>query len=436
MFEPTPTVKNRYQSIDLLRGIAILGILLMNINTFAFPEFNPILITDFTGLNYWSYAFVSVFFEGTMRGLFSMLFGASCLLILSKKENEIGAVDIYYRRLLWLFGFGLFNGYVLLWDGEILYDYAICGLFLFPFRNASAKWLIIIGLSITLIAFGKGAYKYIFVNKPIYIAYKSAMADSTQNHKKLTVNQKNDIEKFKGRLLFVKKDTAAINKNLNEIRGNYKSIYNKKYDNLDKAHSWAIYDNLFWDEILMMFIGMGLFKWGVFTNKLSKNKYWLMVFFGYAIGLPLKLFYTDILMNQLISVEAVKNFYETHWLNSRPFYDILRIAQTVGHVGLIMLIYNSGFFNFFVKVISKAGQMALSNYLLQSILCGLFFYGIGFGMFGRLQIYQTYLFVIVIWIICLIFSNIWLHYFQFGPAEWLWRSLTYWKKQPLKRETN
>lgn len=115
-----------------------------------------------------------------------MLFGASCMLILSK-TNDANAIHIYYRRLLWMFLLGLFDYYILLWEGDIIYSYVICGLFLFPFRKLEAKYLTIIGLILSFALFGRSAYRYIDQRKPKYEAYKSAMADSVKLHKKLTV---------------------------------------------------------------------------------------------------------------------------------------------------------------------------------------------------------------------------------------------------------
>ena len=259
MQELSPNLQSRYQSIDYLRGIAVLGILLMNIPSFSFPSFPYHHFTDYTGINYRSEIFVTVFFEGTMRGLFSMLFGASCMLILSKDDN-VKSIDIYYRRLLWMFLLGLFDYYILLWEGDILYSYAICGLFLFPFRKVEAKYLIIMGLVLSFALFGRSAYRYIDQRKPKYEAYKSAMTDSLKLHKKLKPKQKEDIAAFKEMAAWMKKDTAKINTNIREMRGNYKTIFNKRWKDADEYQKWTLYNPNFWDFILMMFIGMGFFK--------------------------------------------------------------------------------------------------------------------------------------------------------------------------------
>jgi uncharacterized protein len=98
-----------------------------------------------------------------------------------------------------------------------------------------------------------------------------------------------------------------------------------------------------------------------------------------------------------------------------------------------MLLYKSGLFKWLFAILRPVGQMAFTNYLMQSLMCALFFYGIGFGMYGKLARHEIYYVLAAVWAIQIIYSNIWLHYFRFGPLEWLWRSLTYWKKQPFRK---
>jgi uncharacterized protein len=99
-----------------------------------------------------------------------------------------------------------------------------------------------------------------------------------------------------------------------------------------------------------------------------------------------------------------------------------------------MLLYKLGWFNGLFKLMQPVGQMAFTNYLMQSLMSNLFFLGIGFGMMGKLQRYEIYYVVFAIWIIEIIWSHIWLRFFRFGPLEWCWRSLTYWKLQPIKKQ--
>jgi uncharacterized protein len=110
--------------------------------------------------------------------------------------------------------------------------------------------------------------------------------------------------------------------------------------------------------------------------------------------------------------------------------------MTLGHLSVLVLLFKTGVFGWFFKALANVGQMAFTNYLSQSLICTFLFYGYGFGQFGLLQRYQTYEVVVAIWVFQLIFSAIWMRFFLFGPFEWVWRSLTYWQRQPMLRPSS
>jgi uncharacterized protein len=116
---------------------------------------------------------------------------------------------------------------------------------------------------------------------------------------------------------------------------------------------------------------------------------------------------------------------------SIQYYQLERVLRSLGLFGAIMLLYKSGIFKWLFALLRPVGQMAFTNYLMQSILCGLFFYSVGLGMYGKLERHQIYYVVGAVWLLQIIYSHIWLRYFRFGPFEWAWRSLTYWKVQPF-----
>jgi uncharacterized protein len=118
------------------------------------------------------------------------------------------------------------------------------------------------------------------------------------------------------------------------------------------------------------------------------------------------------------------------WVNP---YQLRRLLLATGHLSLIMLVYKYRIVPWLMKALASVGQMAFSNYLMQSIICTLIFYGYGLRWFGEFERYQLYVVMAGIWLFQVAFSNLWLQYFRFGPFEWVWRSLTYWKKQPMKR---
>ncbi len=151
-----------------------------------------------------------------------------------------------------------------------------------------------------------------------------------------------------------------------------------------------------------------------------------MVLAGYAVGLAVNYYELRIVLDGDFSVLAL--------MRSSWTYDLGRLAMTVGHLGALLLFCRSGWFSWLQRSLADVGQMALSNYVSHSIICAFVFYGFGFGLYGYLQRHQLYYVVGSIWLFQLIVSPIWLRRYRFGPFEWLWRSLTYLEKQPMRRK--
>lgn len=176
-----------------------------------------------------------------------------------------------------------------------------------------------------------------------------------------------------------------------------------------------------------MFLGMAFFKNGILTGNAPAKVYWLLFVGGLGLGLLLSWYrQQNVITNHFSQFEYSKNV-------SFDCYQLARMLRSLGFFGLIMLLYKSGWFKWLIELFRPVGQMAFTNYLMQSLIGGLFFYGIGFNYFGKLERYELYYYVAVVWLAEIIWSHIWLRYFRFGPLEWLWRSLTYWKIQPIKR---
>ena len=169
---------------------------------------------------------------------------------------------------------------------------------------------------------------------------------------------------------------------------------------------------------------MGLMKLGVFSAERSRSFYAWMAILGYGIGLPLMVFDASGLIRHEFKLD--------YMLHGGIFYNAFgSLVVALGHVGLIMLIVQSGALAWLTRRLAAVGRMALSNYLTHSIVCTTLFYGYGFGLFGQINRTGLAAIVLAIWIFQLWISPIWLKHFRFGPAEWLWRSLTYWKLQPM-----
>src|SRR5438874_7414377 len=143
---PAPVADaQRLRLIDALRGVALLGILLMNIPGFAMPNyFSESFKSDPTNINFWLNAVITVVFEGKMRALFGMVFGAGVLLFVSKKEQTGRPVTgLFYRRMIWLMLFGLIHAHLILWIGDLLYLYGFCGMLVYLFRNVKPAYLVL-----------------------------------------------------------------------------------------------------------------------------------------------------------------------------------------------------------------------------------------------------------------------------------------------------
>ncbi len=433
---PRPvSTAERIQTIDIIRGVALLGILMMNIPGFGIDWriFGTTLRGPHNTADFKTLAVIQTFFSGTMRGLFSMLFGAGMILFTQNKKEMAGGISVaeyYYRRLLWLVLFGVINAYVLLWPGDILYFYGLCGMLLYPFRKTRPKWLLLIGILCISIGILKTMLWYNELSEK-RANYVEAIAAEKAN-KKLTDKQQEaktawlEVEKNQ------KPDTADITKNVRKMHSGYGTIFTYFIPWNSDGESWGMYHDL-WDMLCMMFIGMALFGWGYFSNKFSTSAYTMGLLIGYGIGIPLGLiiFYKGNIGWSNIAA-YVDRYRVPHWVLG----DLRRLFLCLGHASLILLIFRSRMIPWLMKGLANVGQMAFTNYLMQSIICTLIFYGYGLSNYNKLKFHQLYYVVAAIWIFQIIFSVIWLRYFRFGPFEWLWRSLTYWNKQPMRKTGN
>jgi uncharacterized protein len=188
--------------------------------------------------------------------------------------------------------------------------------------------------------------------------------------------------------------------------------------------TWFPYRLWVWDILSMMLVGMAFFKLGIFQGQRSNRFYLLMLLIGYGLGLSINYYETKTMIDS--------NFDSLVILRMDQTYQVGRILVTMGHVGLFMLFIKSGILKFLQRSLAAVGRLALTNYLMHSIVTSIIFYGDGLALYGELQRYQLYYIVGGIWLFQLIVSPIYIKYFAYGPAEWIWRSLTYQKLQPIR----
>jgi uncharacterized protein len=418
----------RIAPVDTIRGISLFGILLMNIVGFGLYKayFDPTNNGGATGLNLKVWWMNMLFFEGTMRGMFSMLFGAGILLFTGRSvQNNLGTAvtDLFFRRLLWMILFGIIHCYLLLWDGEILYTYGIVGMFAFSFRHLSPKKLMIGAATILVVSTAFSIRDY--------TKYESNFAKSTEakamraKGDSISKEQAAAIEKWDATVKQEKVTPEQLKEEMEARSKGYWSIVMHKLPENQYMQTAFLYFIGFWDTLAMMLWGMAFFKLGILKAESSKRFYWLMALIGYGIGITINYFETvQIVQSNFTILSFYKNFLT---------YQLGRIPVTCGHIALIMLFVKSGILPWLQHSLAAVGQMAFTNYITHTIICNFIFLGYGFSMYGKLQRYELYYIVLGIWIFQLILSPIWLKYFRFGPLEWVWRSLTYWKMQPFKR---
>lgn len=425
--QPAPvTLKERVNSVDVLRGVALLGILVINIEFFALPGaiyFNPSLSGGFEGLNLLTWKFSSVFFLHKMMGIFSMLFGAGLVLMYERfeaKKNKFGS--FYYRRIFWLLIIGLVHGY-LIWHGDILVTYAICGLLLFLFRRRSPRFLIIFAIIFFSIGmflqFGSGIQFQWLKSAAVEVEQAQISGEEIENYKYEMAKAWDDISS-----MFTpnKEEIAA---EIEAYKSGYSSNMTHRVPETIMMQTQALGFMMFWRVMGLMLLGMALLKMGVLSAMKSTKFYIILAVIGYGIGIPVSV----IASNGMIE----NNFDIVHLFmigNQLKYVSFILIA--LGHISVVMLIYKLSLFKKLTYSLSCVGRMALTNYLLTSIICTTIFYGFGLGWFNNFERFELIFFVFPIWILQLLVSSWWLQRFRFGPAEWIWRSLTYWKKQPMK----
>jgi uncharacterized protein len=422
--------------IDALRGFAILGILLMNIPGLGLPGpvgFDPSVLNEYGTINFKVWHFIEWFPEGTQRAIFSMLFGAGILLFTTRQEQRIPGVrsaDYYMRRQLWLLVFGLVNIYVLLWWGDILFDYACYGMIMYTFRRLSPKAMFIAAGICFLLMTARDNRDFYKDKATIHRGEVVQAIDTTKV--KLTESQKERLgamTEFKEKSSHeskVKRMETAIRK----TTGSYEDLYETRTDiYLNRALIGYGYMGI-WDVLSFMFLGMAFFKTGVLTGQAPVRLYWIMAIVGLGLGLTL----SYLRLRPMI-------YYQFNWFEYTKHvnfesYTLSRLLRSLGIFATIMLLYKSGWFKWLFALMRPVGQMAFTNYLTQSLICGIIFYGVGFGMTGKMERHEVYYVVGAVWVVQIIWSHIWLRYFNFGPLEWCWRSLTYWKKQPFRKTSD
>ncbi len=407
--------QERIASIDVLRGVALLGILSINIWGFALPDIafsDPPAAGGWSPINKGVWSFFHLLCEQKMMSLFSMLFGAGLVVMVQRSDARgTSLTRIYYRRICWLLLFGLLHA-LLVWDGDILVPYALCGFVLYPFRRIRPSRQILLGALVFLsqvpLVVGLGLQE---------VRLQKITGPNNDQGTEQQRQWRRELEEE----IFPSRDIDA------EIERHQQGYMNQVSRRAEEYLLEQIGGFIFWSGPRaggLMLIGMGLMQLHIFTAQRSFRFYALLSVLGYLLGLPLVGYGVYDMMHHDFDVLR-------QYLWSGHFNYIGSLFVALGHAGLIMLVCKAGLLSWLTAALANVGRMALSNYLMQSILCTTLFDGWGLGLFGKLDRTQLLAVVASIWLLQLVVSSFWLRYFRFGPMEWLWRSLTYRRRYPF-----
>jgi uncharacterized protein len=424
---PVPR-QERLQALDVARGVAVLGILLMNIWAFAGPEafFNyPLAFADSPGNPVATWAVVHTLFEGTQRALLSLLFGIGAMLSLARLEARSGpggARRIYYRRTFTLIAFGLVNAYVFMWPADILFVYGLAGLCLFPLRNVRTPVLLAIVVVAVTVPAGLriakiGELKALESDSAAALASQAAGVEPGEAGQKAIAGWDKALKKAR--------PDPADKEFVEGLRimqsGSLAEIFVRQAKTSVILQTIVAVKWWFLDALGMMIIGMVLYRSGIVTRPASRRRILAMIAGGLAVGLPLALWQTNFLLATAFHPLSIEI--------ANLGIDVRRFALAIAYLGLVLWFCQSAHGQAIRRSLAAVGRMALTNYLSQSILCGLIFYGFGLGLYGRFTGYYLYGVVLVVWGLELAGSSWWLQRFRIGPFEWMWRSITYGRAQ-------
>jgi uncharacterized protein len=406
------TSPDRILTLDVIRGVAVMGIFSVNVIAFAMIEsayFNPGSYGGHTGADLALWSANMLLIDGKMRTLFSMLFGASMLLVIERAERSgRSGWWTHFRRMIVLLGFGLVH-YYFIWFGDILTLYAVSGLIAFLFRKASVEKLIALGATFLFA-------NMLMIGIFLHGQYQADIAAHAPNATQKAIHAWNDG------LGALYPSAAEIAKDKALHLGGYGAFV---------RHNLADWKSLFGntlpfiaDTVGLMLIGMAGYKSGFLTGAWSDERYRAILLPALGLGIAAG--------GATIAYDISSHFYAVGILTAfvvveTPFITIM----AVGYAALITLLSRKH--GPLTQRIAAAGRCAFTNYLGTSIVASLVFYGWGLSLYGSLSRWQAWLLAPVLWSIMLLWSKPWLDRFNYGPFEWAWRTLARGKLQPMRK---
>ena len=395
--------QDRIKELDVIRGFALLGILLVNMLYFKSPLLHTIQTpAEISG--FWDQAgawFIQLLATGKFYAIFSFLFGLGFYIFLERLTAKgLDPTSLYRRRLVGLMMFGLVH-LILIWSGDILFSYSVVGFILIAFRDMELKllsrWILVLFILAVLVEGG---------NYALYNLGELALGKE-----------------------FAEYQAAHLQETMQVFReGGFMEILVFRLT----TEVFSVLISL----IFVIPVLLAYFLCGVYAGKIALfknvgkhlqfiNKIWR---WGLCLGVMLTVIY--VMINT--GVLPVPSFWEYPLL--AMINQAASIFLSAFYVTSLILLMQREFWKKVLVVLAAPGRMALTNYLTQSVICVLIFYGYGLGYFGQVSIGMGICLTLAIWLLQVFWSNWWMARFNYGPLEWLWRGFTYRQKPPMQNK--
>ena len=448
---PTPVAQGRHALMDAARGFAILGILWLNIFIFALP-LDAMGAPGMWGETMWGsvdpnvevWRFVGIAVDGVMRGMISVLFGATALILLARADSAGGglaALDPWYRRQVALIGFGVVHAYLLLWPYDILYLYGLFGLFLFPVRNWPVRRLwIVASVMMVMSAIPGGAEISPLMEQRLEMRNTFSKDEVMENRAGEPLRQQVDPSPVDegttrgiagsgtqgdGQALPADEGDAELAQMLENIESEIIERQQGYVDNVislaplsfQEQTSEVIVHHIL-DVYTFMLIGLALLKSGFLTGGWSLKAYRRLAAGGIAAGTAIGWFtgsrFADGSTAAMLSDGLL------------PYvYDIRRLCFVFGFFSVLALLLASGRARWFTSRLEACGRPALTLYVGQTVVNMVLFLGFGFGLFGRLEHIDIAAIALVMTLVQFFAAPVWIRLFGQGPLERLLRRMTH-----------
>jgi uncharacterized protein len=395
----------RLEALDVLRGFAVLGILVINVQLFAMPyaaSVNPTALGPPSSIDFAIWTVSHVLADQKFMSIFAMLFGAGVLLFTTRAADRgARSAALHYRRMFWLLVFGLMHAY-LLWYGDILVLYAVCGMLLYPLRRLGARTLIVVGAVLV----GFESIATLVAGASLGAGSPEVVADYREAWSPDPATLASELEAFRGSWL---------------VQLPLRAAYSLEY------HAFELWTTDLWRAGGLMLIGMALLKVGVLSGERSRAFYARLALAGLVVGFALTGW------GVVRGIAEQWRFEYSYFVGAQWNY-WGSVVAAFGWIGLVLAVWKSGALRGAVARLACAGRMAFTCYIVETLICTTLFYGHGFGYFGSIGRLGQVAVTLAVWALLLLLAPWWLARFRFGPLEWVWRTLTYGRVEPLARE--